>query len=93
MGGTVLEDGFERVVRSSDAPLRTGGVVPLDPWTVRILDDVEGRPTRFSVTFDRPVDDPSIALVVWQDGALRVLQAPAIGHEVLVKHRAGPMGF
>jgi hypothetical protein len=93
VGGTMLEDAFERVVRGSDAPLRTGDVVPLDTWTVRILDDVEGRPTRFSLTFDRPVDDPSIALVVWQDGALRALEPPAIGHQVLLKHQAGPMGI
>jgi hypothetical protein len=91
VGGTMLEDGF--FVRPSDAPLRKGDVVPLDTWTVRILDDSEGRPTRFSITFDRPVDDPSIALVVWQDGELRALHAPAVGQEALLKHQSGPMGF
>jgi hypothetical protein len=93
VGGTMLEDAFERVVRASDAPLRTGDVIALGAWTVRILDDIQGQPTRFSVTFDCPVDDPSIALVVWQDGALRALEPPAIGSEVLLKHQVGPMGI
>jgi hypothetical protein len=74
--GTLLEGAFANVVRTRDAPLRTGDVIPLGAWTVRILDDIEGQPTRFSVTFDRPVDDPSIALVVWQDGAVRALEPP-----------------
>jgi hypothetical protein len=39
------------------------------------------------------VDDPSIALVVWRDGALRALEPPEIGREVLLKHQAGPMGI
>ncbi len=93
VGGTMLEDAFENVVRSRDEPLRTGDVVPLGEWTVRILDDVGGRPTRFSVAFDRSVDDPSIALVVWQDGQLRALPPPAVGSAVFVKHQTGPMGI
>jgi hypothetical protein len=93
VGGTMLEDAFENVVRSRDAPLRTGDVVPLGEWSVRVLEDVEGRPTRFSVTFDRSVDDPSIALIVWQDGQIRALPPPSVGSEVLVKHQSGPMGI
>jgi hypothetical protein len=66
---------------------------PRAAWIARILDDVEGRPTRFLVTFDRSADDPSLALVVWQDGELRAFRPPAQGDEVLVKHQSGPMGI
>jgi hypothetical protein len=91
--GALLEDAFEYVVRPRTALLRAGDVVPLGAWTVRVLDDDAGRPTRFSVTLDRSVDDPSIALIIWRDGALRALAPPRVGDEVLVKHEVGPMGI
>lgn len=93
MGGALLEGAFESVVRSPDAPLRAGDVIPLGAESVEILDDDHGRPTRFAVTLDRPVDDPAIALVVWRDGGLRALAPPAVGEEVLLKHEVGPMGL
>jgi hypothetical protein len=39
------------------------------------------------------VDDPSIAIVQWKDGALRALPAPVVGREVLVRHERGPIGI
>jgi hypothetical protein len=92
-GGTVLDGPFSMVVRSSGAKLRAGEVVPFGASTVRILDDAAGSPTRFAVTFDRPLEDPSIVFVVWQKGALHTLAAPAVGEEVRVPHELGPMGF
>ncbi|WP_394834803.1 hypothetical protein LVJ94_50735 [Pendulispora rubella] len=91
--GTLFDDLFTSFVRPNDAPLRAGHVVSLGTWIVRIVDDDAGRPTRFAVTFDRSVDDPSLAFVVWHDGALRAFTAPPVGHEVTVKHEAGPMGI
>ena len=60
---------------------------------MEILADAAGHPTRFSVTFDRPVDDPSIALVDWQSGALRTIPALPIGAEVFIPHEVGPTGL
>ncbi|HEV8247068.1 MAG TPA: hypothetical protein VGP93_14925, partial [Polyangiaceae bacterium] len=62
-------------------------------WTVQILEESAGRPARFSVSFDRSLDDPSLAFLIWKDGGLRALAAPAVGQPVLVRHELGPMGI
>jgi hypothetical protein len=92
-GGTVFDGPFSMVVRSAGAKLHAGDVVPFGTSTVRILDDDAGSPTRFAVSFDRPLDDPSIVFGVWEKGGLRTLAPPAVGEEVRVAHELGPMGF
>jgi hypothetical protein len=67
--------------------------VAIGAWTAQILEDSAGRPTRFSVSFDRSLDDPTLAFVVWKGGALRKLALPRVGERVLVKHELGPMGI
>jgi len=91
--GALLEGTFEALFRPESAPLRVGDRAPVGNWVVQILEERSGRPTRFSVSFDRPLDDPSLALLVWKDGGLRALPAPRIGEGVLVKHELGPMGI
>jgi len=93
VGGTVLDHALEFVVRAPDRPLHAGDLVPLGAWIVRVLEDTDGRPTRFSVTFDRPLDDPALAFIVWRDGGLRAFSPPPVGQEVTVKHELGPMGL
>jgi hypothetical protein len=93
VGGSILEGAFERVVRSPRDPLRAGDVVKLDGASVRVLADDDGKPTRFAATFDRSLEDPSFAFVIWKDGALRALLLPKIGDEVFVRHEPGPMGM
>ena len=93
LGGALLEGVFETLFRAPNAPLRAGDIVPLGAWSVRILEDISGRPARFSVTFDRSVDDPSLAFLVWRGGALRAFVPPKLGARALVKHEVGPMGL
>ncbi|WP_394841870.1 hypothetical protein LZC95_32945 [Pendulispora brunnea] len=93
LGGTLLDNALEFVVRPPDHPLLAGDRLPLGPWAVLILEDTDGRPTRFSVTFDRPLDDPSLAFIIWHEGALRPLSLPPVGEEVTLKHEPGPMGI
>ena len=60
-------------------PLHAGDTVPLGAWSVRVLADTAGRPhVLHLLTLDRSVDDPSIALLIWRNGALRALPAPHI---------------
>jgi hypothetical protein len=92
-GGSLLESGFESVVRSTGSPLVAGDVVSLGSWSVRVLADDGRRPTRFLVHFDRSLDDPRMALVVWSGGALRTLPPPRVGDSVLVRHEPGPTGI
>jgi hypothetical protein len=60
---------------------------------VRILDETAGRPCRFSVTFDRSIDDPTLAFVIWKNKALRAFMPPKLGERVLIEHEDGPMGL
>ena len=91
--GALLEDDLEILFRAPDFPLEVGDRLPPANWTVRVLEAAHGRPSRFSVEFDRSVDDPSLVFLIWQNGALRALHVPPIGVATLVKHELGPMGF
>jgi len=93
VGGALLEGPFESLFRPVSAPLRSGDRVAIGAWTAQVLEDSAGRPTRFSVLFDRSLDDPTLAFVVWKGGALRKLALPRVGDRVLVKHELGPMGI
>ena len=59
LNGALLEGALESLFRPESAPLRAGDRLPLGAWTVQILEESAGRPTRFSVLFDRSLDDPS----------------------------------
>jgi hypothetical protein len=41
-----------------------GDVAALGAFSVRVLAENEGRPTRFSVLFDRSLDDSSLAILI-----------------------------
>jgi hypothetical protein len=94
LGGALLEGPLESLFRAPEsAPLHVGDRLPLGAWTVEVLEVDAGRPRRFSVLFDRSVDDPSLSFLIWKGGALRSLAAPGPGKEVLVRHEIGPMGI
>lgn len=93
LGGALLEGPLEFLFRPESAPLRAGDRLPLGNWTVQILEEAAGRPTRLTVAFDRSLDDPSLAFLIWRDGGLRALVAPSVGEGVLVKHELGPTGI
>ena len=93
LNGTMLEGALEYLFRPPSSPLHIGDTLPIGNWSVRILDETAARPSRFSVTFDRSIDDPTLAFVVWQNKALRALLPPKVGEQVVVKHEAGPMGL
>jgi hypothetical protein len=88
-----IDEALEYLFRARSSPLRVGDVVPLGTWSVRILEEDGGRPTRFSVLFDRSCDDPSLAFVIWQRGGLRALTPPRVGTDVIIEHELGPMGI
>ena len=93
LNGALLEGALESLFRPESAPLRVGDRLPLGAWTVQILAERAGKPTRFSVLFDRSLDEPTLSLLIWKDGALRSLPVPRLGAHVLVKHELGPMGI
>ncbi|HEX3852072.1 MAG TPA: hypothetical protein VHW01_13965 [Polyangiaceae bacterium] len=91
--GTMLEGALDYLFRPPSNPLHIGDTLPIGAWSIRILDETAGRPSRFSITFDRSVDDPSLAFLIWKDKALRALVPPKVGEQVLIKHEDGPMGM
>lgn len=93
VNGSLLENGFETVVRPRSAPMHAGDSVMVGGTRVLIVSEKDGSPTKLSVTFDRELSDPSLAIVIWKDGALRRLPALAIGESVKLPHQKGPAGF
>lgn len=93
VGGTLLDGALEELFRGPSSPLRAADITPLGAFSVHVLDDDAGRPTRFSVLFDRSLDDPSLAFVIWKSGGLRAFTPPKVGQELLIEHELGPMGI
>ncbi len=93
VGGSLLESGFETVVRPRSEPFRVDDAVALGRATIRVLDEVRGSPTRFAVMFDRSASDPSLVLIVWSHGALMRLAPPEVGESITLRHEKGPVGF
>lgn len=91
--GSLLESGFETVVRPRSLPLREGDVVPIGETRIVVVAAKDGAPTTVAVTFDRPLDDPSLAIVVWKQGALRRMPTLAQGESIRLTHEKGPAGF
>ncbi len=60
---------------------------------IEVVSEKAGSPTTLAVTFDRPLDDPSLAIVIWKDGAIRRLPALVIGGSIELRHEKGPVGF
>jgi hypothetical protein len=70
---------FEVVFHGPQAPLHKGDRVALDGLTVTIEDESACGPTRLGFAFDRPLEDPSLAFLVWRDGRLRRYAPPPVG--------------
>lgn len=69
--GTLFDGSFVEVFRARRHSMHAGDAVALDGATVTVLRDTEGAPTAIELALDVPLDDPSVALLAWQDGALR----------------------
>ena len=64
--------------------LAAGDVVAVDGLTATVLDTGRIGPSRVEFRFDRPLDDPSLWLLSWQDGQLRHIAPPAQGDELRI---------
>jgi hypothetical protein len=80
--GRFLTSEFEIMFRSQRHPLPQGSQVKLKGMTVTVVEaDAEG-PTRLGFEFDTPLEDPSLVLLHWRDGALRRFTPPPQGERV-----------
>jgi hypothetical protein len=80
--GTLLDGPWPSIFRSRAEALPRGAVVRTSYMTATVLDDRAGVPTRVSFQFTRPLDDPSLVLLVFRDGGLRRLALPPVGGEM-----------
>ena len=49
---------------------------------VTVLEADGAGPTRVGYAFDAPLEDPSLLLLHWKDGALRRFTPPGVGEKV-----------
>jgi hypothetical protein len=74
---------FNRVRDLSLAPFRAGDRIPLAHLTVEVREvDEDGAPTRTRFTFDRSLDDPSLAFRYWEGSKLALWTPPPDGGRV-----------
>jgi hypothetical protein len=87
--GTLFDGGFVHVYRAAAFPMHAGDVVGLDGGSVTVLTASDGAPTAIDLVLDVPLDDPTIAILTWQDGALRHVNL-AVGESMEVVWSPGP---
>jgi hypothetical protein len=86
--GRFLTSEFEHIFRGPTHPLPQGAKVSLKGMEVTVLEADAGGPKRVGFVFDTPLEDPSLVLLHWRDGALRRFTPPAEGLQVSLS--AGP---
>lgn len=81
---------FELFFRSPSLPLRAGERVSFGVATAEVLAMRAHARARVAFTFDRPLDDSSLYVVAWQDGALRHVRLPDVGGSLELPFERGP---
>lgn len=84
---------FEQVYRSIDRPLPLGSELRAGPMTVRVLGVAPDGWTRARFDVGADLDRGAACLVVYRDGRLHAIDAPAIGDEEIIAHEPGPLGL
>lgn len=79
-GGAFHQSYAESFFRSARAPLHAGDRVALDGLSIELLSA-----SAISVVADRPLEDPSLRILTFSDGALRPVSMPAVGGSVLLR--------
>jgi hypothetical protein len=72
--------------------LARGQVIDLVGMQATVADVGRNGPTRVVFRFDRSLDDPTLVLLMWKDGRLQPVEAPAIGATLDVpRERSNPL--
>ena len=84
LGGAKTYNPVEEMFRSPRTPVRVGDSVKLTDATVTVL-TVEGlEATSLDVTVDVPLDNPTLALLMWRNGRFVRLVPPPVGASVQI---------
>jgi len=77
--GSFLGSEWEHLFRADELPLPAGTTLPLNGMTVRVVEDVGGKPSRVRFWFDVPLEDPSLRFLEWRGRRLVSAELPALG--------------
>ncbi|HEY4178994.1 MAG TPA: hypothetical protein VGM90_19240 [Kofleriaceae bacterium] len=78
-----LLSGFDMLFRAPTRPFAVGDTVDQCGGTIRVDSvDSSGRPTKLAISYQRALDDPRLAFLVYRDGHLARFAFPAIGASV-----------
>lgn len=91
--GCFLSTSMEKLFRSSEFAFRRGDKVASGVFTAYIEDVDQHGPTKIRFEFDKPLDDPSLVFLSWQDGRFRRQELPPLGESKVLKKVSGPSGI
>jgi len=92
LGITLMNGPFETLYRDPAIAFHEGDEVAVCGETVTVRRVEGGLPAAIEIRVDE-MDEPRVALLAWQDGALRRLAAPKVGASVVIPWSPGPSGF
>jgi hypothetical protein len=92
LGSTLMHGAFETLYRDPAIPFREGEGATVCGAPVTVSRVEGGLPASIELHLD-DMDSPSVALLAWQDGALRRLAAPVVGTSIAIPWSEGPSGF
>jgi len=88
----LLAGSFDTLFRAPDRAFSVGDTVEQCGATLRVSALRDGLPTRLEITFQRQLDDPKLAFLIWRDQELTRLALPALGETVELPWSPGPSG-
>jgi hypothetical protein len=92
LDGALVREPFETLFRSVDIPFRVGDEARQCGAVYRVTAIEAGRPTEVRVSFDRPLEDPSLRFLAWRSGRLVAAKMPAVGESMEIPWTPGPLG-
>jgi hypothetical protein len=84
--GTMIQGLFAGLVRGPQFPFKIGDTVSLRNAQVTVVEVTEGIPRKIAVKCKKPLEDPSLCILVWQDFSLRPFTLPAIGESRTIRY-------
>jgi hypothetical protein len=92
IGLTLMHGAFETLYRDPTIAFHEGDGATVCGERVTVSRLEGGLPAAIEIHVEH-MDDPHVALLAWEDGALRRLSAPRVGASVVIPWSAGPSGF
>jgi hypothetical protein len=93
LDGQMLTTTFEGLFRDQLHRLIAGDVTAVSGMRARVLEAGTEGPVRVAFDFDRPLDDPSLQIMVWEDGRLRRRAPPPVGQSYVWHRTPGALPF